>query len=217
MKKTSSSTPSFLEAGFVIAITFGWYIVVSLGAVARGFPTSATLSNASLTSIIIAECIFASVALIFLHRRGHSLKELAASPTWSGCLHGALLYGATLFAWFFIAYAFPRSQLDAQPISEILANGKPSLPFVIALSVVNGLYEETFLLGYLVRSYAVTNSSLAIGLSTLVRLLYHMYQGPIGALYVTVFGLVLSCYYWRTRRLWPAVFAHILADAIALA
>jgi membrane protease YdiL (CAAX protease family) len=72
------------------------------------------------------------------------------------------------------------------------------------------------LLGYLMRGFAEAGASFALGLSVLVRLLYHLYQGPLGAVSVVVCGLVLGAAYWRTRRLWPVALAHALIDMIAL-
>jgi hypothetical protein len=40
-----------------------------------------------------------------------------------------------------------------QPVSQMLANAHPSLMVVLVLSALNGLYEETFLLAYLVRGF----------------------------------------------------------------
>jgi membrane protease YdiL (CAAX protease family) len=109
------------------------------------------------------------------------------------------------------------NQLDVQPITVIAAKAKPTLFFILAVSILNGLYEETFLLGYLVRGFSAAGASFAVGLSILVRLLYHLYQGPVGAVSVVVFGLIVSYYYWRTPVLWPAVLAHTIADVIGLA
>jgi uncharacterized protein len=127
-----------------------------------------------------------------------------------------LLCAVALGAWALLAQLFSADELAAQPIAEIASHAHPSLVWVIALSMINGLYEETFLLGYLVRGFAAVGASFAIGLSLLVRVLYHLYQGPLGAVSVLVFGVVVGCYYWRTRSLWPAVFAHTLADVVAL-
>ena len=41
---------------------------------------------------------------------------------------------------------------------------------------------------------------------------YHLYQGvPFMLGYVIVFG-ILATYYQRTRRLWPVVGVHLIAD-----
>jgi membrane protease YdiL (CAAX protease family) len=46
------------------------------------------------------------------------------------------------------------------------------------------------------------------------RVLHHLYQGPLGAVWVLGFGLVMSLYYRRTRKLFNVVFAHALADIV---
>jgi membrane protease YdiL (CAAX protease family) len=54
----------------------------------------------------------------------------------------------------------------------------------------------------------------AVGVSLLVRVLYHLYQGPLGAVYVGAFGLVLSLYYVASGKLFPVVLAHALWDIV---
>jgi membrane protease YdiL (CAAX protease family) len=95
-----------------------------------------------------------------------------------------------------------------------MATARPSLAVVLLLSVVNGLYEEVFLLGYLMKGFRHRGASFALGLSLLVRVLYHLYQGPHGALSIAVAGLVFGVFYLRTGWLWPVVFAHMLADTL---
>jgi len=83
---------------------------------------------------------------------------------------------------------------------------------VLAMSVVNGLYEEVFLLGYLQSALERFGLAFAVGASLLVRVAYHTYQGPAGAVSVLAFGLILSAYFARRRSLWPVVSAHMFAD-----
>lgn len=216
MTARSQPIPPIGEACCVIAIAFGWFITASLSAVASGFPTSGSFSDASLIGLMLTEVILGAFALLFLRFRLYPIKEFIPSPTLTGSAHGALLCATALALWFVLEQALFTGDLDGQPIAEILNNARPSLLVVVALSMLNGLYEEAFLLGYLVRGFAPLGAYFAVGLSMLVRVLYHLYQGPVGALSVLVFGCVVSLYYWRTGRLWPAVFAHTLADVIAL-
>src|SRR6185295_521108 len=88
------------------------------------------------------------------------------------------------------------------------------LTALVTLGIVNGAYEEMFLLGFLLRGLRGYGLSFAIGASLLVRVLYHLYQGPLGAMYVGVFGLVLSLYYVASARLFPVVLAPALWDII---
>jgi membrane protease YdiL (CAAX protease family) len=87
---------------------------------------------------------------------------------------------------------------------------------VLLASAVNGVYEETFLVGYLVRGFRHRGAAAAVGVSVLVRLLCHLYQGPLGALAAVVFGTLAGAFYWRSRWLWPVAFAHMLQDLISL-
>lgn len=88
------------------------------------------------------------------------------------------------------------------------------MPVIIAFALVNATFEEVFLLGVLVRGLRSQGLSIAIGLPLLVRVLYHLYQGPVGAVWILVFGLFFSLCYVRRPVLWPLVFAHVLWDIV---
>jgi membrane protease YdiL (CAAX protease family) len=89
-----------------------------------------------------------------------------------------------------------------------------SLPVLIIMAMVNGTFEEVFLLGFLQRGLRNYGPSVALGVTLLVRLMYHLYQGPIGAVWITGFGLVFGLFYLRFQALWPVVLAHILWDIV---
>lgn len=216
MRSAPNDHPSYSEAAILVAISFGWFILLSVLAVVNGFPTSATFSDSSLTSIALVEIVFGMMALTFLRYRGYQLSELLPSPSWRGCLEGVALCAVAVAASTAVAMLIPSQNDAIQPIAKIMSNAKPSLGVVIVVSMLNGLYEETFLLGYLARGFAAIGASFALGLSVLVRMLYHLYQGPTGVVSIVIFGLILGAVYWRTRKLWPAVVAHSLADLVAL-
>jgi membrane protease YdiL (CAAX protease family) len=161
------------------------------------------------------ELVLGGAALSLLRARGYPIARLLPIPSVRGGLIGIGLFVAALLAWGLVAALFAGSDFARQPIADIMAATQVSTPWVVALSIVNGLYEETFLVGYLLRGFRASGPALAIGVSVLVRLLYHLYQGPIGAVSVLVFGVVVSLFYWRTGRLWPIVVAHVLADLLA--
>jgi uncharacterized protein len=213
---TTTRTAPPLEAVTVVVVCFGWFILASLEAVAAGFPSSGAFSDASLIGLVALEALLGAVGLTFLRLRGYVLADLTPSPSWSGCLAGFALFAVATLASSVVTLGFSGGDAGAQPIAAMVSNAHVSLPVVIVMSMVNGLYEETFLVGYLVRGLRSHGLAIAVGVSLLVRILYHLYQGPLGAVSVLVFGLVISVFYWRTGRLWPVVFAHTLADALAL-
>lgn len=55
---------------------------------------------------------------------------------------------------------------------------------------------------------------MVVGVPLLVRVLYHLYHGPVGALWILTFGLVFTAFYLRSVNLWPPVLAHVLWDIV---
>jgi membrane protease YdiL (CAAX protease family) len=202
------------EAFGMVMLCFGWFMISSqaslaawqAGGTARGF------SDNILGSVMVTELIFGAVAIAVLQARGYPLRTLYPQPSWSGALLGAGLYlGATAVS----ALAMLLEPHPAgMPVAEMAARTQVSLPAIMLVSVVNGAYEEVFLLGYLMRGLRRYGASTALGITLLVRLLYHTYQGPVGALGVMLFGAVIGLYYQRSGRLFPVVTAHVITDAI---
>lgn len=210
-EKTASPYP---DAIVVSTICFGWFILSSLQAVASGFPTR-PFTDSALLEIIALEGVLAATALAYLRARGYALGQLVAVPSANGCLVGLLLYLASMLLSSPLWALFGTADSVSQPIEEMVTGATISFLPLVALSVVNGLYEETFLLGYLQRSLDRSGALFAIGLPLLVRVLYHLYQGPAGAASVIGFGIVLGVYFRWRRDLWSVVFAHIFADIAA--
>lgn len=213
MNQRSAIANSTADILIVTAVCFGWFILGSVQAVGSGFP-SQPFTDAVFFEIMASEVVFAAAALGYLYFRGHDLAQFVPTPTLAGSLAGAGLFLIAALASWALTSVFAGSGSDAQPIEEMVAKATISFAPLVGVSLVNGLYEETFLVGYLQRALEGAGASFAIGVTLLVRVLYHLYQGPIGAVSVIGFGLVLSLYYLRTKRLWPLVCAHILADLL---
>ena len=92
-----------------------------------------------------------------------------------------------------------------------------SMQLVFLASTVNGIFEEVFVAGYIITALRdVRGLWVAINVSTVVRVLYHLYQGPLGLVTVVPIGLLYGFVYARSRQLWPLIVAHVLIDIIAL-
>ena len=91
------------------------------------------------------------------------------------------------------------------------------MQLVFLTSTVNGIFEELFVAGYIITVLKDARGTwTAINASTMVRLLYHLYQGPIGVVTIVPMGLLFGYTYVRRRQLWPLIFAHVLIDIIGL-
>jgi membrane protease YdiL (CAAX protease family) len=213
MNRSVASTHRIADAVVVVLICFGWPMWGSVAAVVRGFPPS-PFDDATLISLIVFELVLAGAALGYLRLRGHELSPLVPKPTGVGSLVGFALYAVASLGIWPLYWVVEKADLAAQPIEQMIAGASISLPWLLGLSIVNGLFEEVFLIGYLLRELERFGVSLAIGSTILIRALCHVYQGPMGTVSAMGFGLVFALYYWRKKLLWPVVFGHILADVV---
>jgi membrane protease YdiL (CAAX protease family) len=87
---------------------------------------------------------------------------------------------------------------------------------VLLLIVVNSFFEEIVVTGYVVSALAKHGAAFAISASTLLRFLYHTYQGPLGTLSILPMGLLYAAVFWRWRNLWPMLVAHSIMNSFSL-
>lgn len=206
-------------------ICFGWFILGSIESVlalhaARAPGSAQTLassasafSDSAFFRLIMIETVLATCALAYLRVRGYKLTQLVPLPSGKGCLVGMLLYAISIAISVPLIGLFGADQPStAQPIQDMVSKATISFLPLVCMSIVNGLYEEVFLIGFLQRGLQELGASFAIGAALLVRLLYHLYQGPVGITYVLGFGLVVGMYFAWKKTLWPIVYAHIFAD-----
>lgn len=203
------------EAIGMVLVCFGWFIVGSLESVSSWRPGSATgFSNNAFDGMLATELIFASMAMLLLWGRSYPLHMLYPHPSWRGVLDGALICVCAVLGHSLVVVLLP--QYATTPIEEMLASTKVSWSSTIPFMVVNGIYEEVFLLGYLMRGLRRYGASTSLGIALLVRLMYHTYQGPVGVVSVMAVGLVFGLYFQRKGQLFPVVLAHIAIDLKAI-
>jgi membrane protease YdiL (CAAX protease family) len=205
------STLSIHEAAIVSAICFGLFIFWSTQAVLSGFP-EARFSDSGDAWMALVEAVLGASALLYLRARNFDVWSLYPQPDVLGTLFGLGLFVAAWLAGV-IATAPFMSPGGPSQVTEFSFSGV-SIASTVLFAMANGAFEEVFLLGVLVRGLRAYGLSIAIGFPLLVRLLYHLYQGPLGAVWVLAFGLTFTLFYIRSSRLWPAVFAHTLWDIV---
>lgn len=218
MSTVSRTTTTPGEALVVITICFGWAVLSSLDAVASGFPSggtgaAATFTDRALLGIVVYELVLGTVALTVLRSRSYAISTLMPHPSIKDSALGLGLFFAAWVVGATLTSVFSAGQLE-QPIEQMVRQANVSLPVVIIMAMVNGTFEEVFLLGFLQRGLRNYGHSVALGVTLLIRLMYHLYQGPIGAVWVLGFGLVFGLFYLRFKSLWPVALAHILWDIV---
>jgi len=205
------------EFTVVIVGAFGVLIAASLvGAVrpaARG-----EMSDAYLGSVLTYELMVMAVLLPFLRVRGWSLKRLGIQVSALDTLIGFALAFADLLTFYLafqlIASVWPQAA-QAMALPGFMSKSL-SLSAVIAVSIVNPIFEELFVCGYVISALRERDPWLGINVSVAIRLAYHLYQGALATISIVPSGLILGIWYTRTARLWPVIVAHALWDFLPL-
>lgn len=218
--------PPGVEFLVVVSWAFGLPIfasIMSLGTDGEsGSPTGGALvfNNLALLNILVFELIQSAFLIWFLRVRGWTLEKFGLSITWRGTGIGWLLlvgtYVLTIGAQALAQWIMPlEMQVAGQQYPT--ADARVSMQLVFLTSTVNGIFEELFVAGYIITALRDTRGLwTAVNVSTVVRLLYHLYQGPIGVITIVPMGLLYGFVYGRTRQLWPLILAHVLIDIIGL-
>jgi uncharacterized protein len=161
-----------------------------------------------------------------LSLRGWTGAQLGLAPvrSWSRELLSTPLAGLGLALAAYAAYviaAMVVAGLSPELVRQAFARRLVALHLpvatVLAVSLVNPVFEQVFVCGYVVSSLrerlGVAN---AINISVGIRLAYNLYQAAGAVLAVTPFGLIAASWFVRTRRLAPLALAHALTDLTAL-
>jgi uncharacterized protein len=214
--------PPRVEFLIVVSWAFGLPIFSSILSVGNSEvdSTKAYFTNATLIGILVVELLQSLFLVWFLRIRGWTLQKIGLQITWRGTLLGVALmvvtYAMLTGVHFIAERVLPIDMKMAlaqypQPAANL------NMQVVFLVSVVNGIFEEVFVAGYIITALTpVRGPWMGINVSTATRLLYHLYQGPVGILSIVPLGLLFGYVYARTRMLWPLILAHIVIDVIGL-
>jgi membrane protease YdiL (CAAX protease family) len=202
----------------ILIVVFGlptFYSFISMVAFLQGYDSPTNFSNFSLINIFEIEVLTGCAAWAFLYIRFWRLSHFHINMGWLQTLTGILIFAGDYllqFAAFFLLKAVYESNVLISTGIEI---SKISLSVAILVSLVNPIFEEVFVVGYIVQSLRKNHDAFyVITLSAVVRLLYHLYQGPI-AIGIFFVGILHAFFYWRWKSLWPLIFSHCMLNFMA--
>jgi membrane protease YdiL (CAAX protease family) len=214
-------------------VAFGWFIVTSAWSFVDSLePTAqfAPITELDFRDLVVQEMLAFGVLGWFLWRRGWTPTLLGLAwhqrPV-AGNLplafaHQALWGVALAFAVVLLA-AVILALLGQYVPHSVAAGTHPAvapgtaLPVILAVCLVNPIFEELFVCSYLMTRLASKLGAWpAIHISTAIRLSYHLYQGPIAVLPIIPVGLIFAYWYTQRQQLWPVIIAHAVLDLLAL-
>jgi uncharacterized protein len=204
---------------FVIVVTmaFGYFALVSIFVALH--PHAGPLhTNRSLIVLCVHELVLMALLFPFLRIRGWTFSKIGLDPTWRDTGLGILLFFACYAVWVLVWIAtVALAPETAQRMSEthVITQVIPATT-IVASGMINPLFEEVFVCGYVVTALRKEGRIwFALNASVAIRLLYHLYQGPLGVLSIIPMGLMSGYWYARTGRLWPVIVAHAAMDMLA--
>lgn len=178
-----------------------------------------TFTDEHLLGLVFYQSLLAIVLVPWLARRGWSARDVAGTPGPKDVALGVALWALTLALNAAVWTTFGIVNPDA---AKTLAAANPfaggaSAISAILVSIFNPIFEEFLWLGYAVPSLTPRlGIAGACAVSIALRVSVHAYQGTWALLGILPIGLALTWYYARTRRLWPAIVAHVIMDAVGL-
>jgi membrane protease YdiL (CAAX protease family) len=198
------------ELLIVNLICFGPFTARSIVGLAER-KTSFLFDDRGALTLLAIEVVCGALALLLLRARGWTPAALGLHVTMRQTIGGMLLLiGVYIFIGGF--YELVRAATNSDPGAGTTFHAQLSWPVLLALTLVNPLYDELLLVAYNLEAAKASGPAFAITLSAAVRFVCHLEQGPIAAVTILPLGLIFALVYWRWRVVWPLVIAHAVMD-----
>ncbi len=185
-------------------------------------------SNGWLIHNILFESTILALVLAFLYWRGWRPADFRIKMSWAGAGQGVFLWfamkvgyslvilAAIGLSWLFSHFAFAHGWHGAPPIHS-LHGAAPNPLLFLFFCVLNAYFEEIIAMAYIFNQLAAKSAPLlALLLTVALRMSCHTYQGLLHMVAAGAIFFVAGTWYWRTRNLWPVIFAHALFDIFPL-
>jgi len=202
----------------VLVGAFGIFVLSAVSSLFEPGPAP-SISEPLLESLLLYESVVLAVLCAFLYLRDWNAQRIGLKPaaldTLIGIALAAATYAAYLAIWLLVSAAGLQPTTLGGTQSQVA--GSLALPAVIAFGLLNPLFEELFVCGYVITlAREKGRLSLGVNASIAIRLIYHLNQGGMGVIGIIPFGLICAVWYARTARLWPVIVAHAMIDLTGL-
>jgi membrane protease YdiL (CAAX protease family) len=204
------------EFWIVVLAAFGYPIFSNI--LVLLVPHTGHLINEShLYFLLIYESAVMLVLWKFLSLRGWNLGQLGMAFRATDIAAGfGLALGAHAVNFLIMAVVIYFFPVAPARVGSLVAPGI-DLSAIITVSILNPVFEEVFVCGYVMTALRKHRSSLfAANVSFGLRLAYHLYQGAFRMLGIIAFSAIFTLWFAKKGRLWPLIVAHAVIDFTGL-
>jgi membrane protease YdiL (CAAX protease family) len=199
----------------VVAIALSYFVLTS-ATILFVRMTRYEMTTARVLRGALIEALLLSIVLTILRARGWNLDRLGLRFSFPAALGGIPLFIAYLVLYWgtglLLVWLFPTVARTKPFHFVITAHPLALLTFI----VTNSFFEEVIVTGYVMTALSKQGAAMSITASTLLRFLYHLYQGPLASITILPLGLLFGVVYWRWRNLWPLIVAHTITNVIGM-
>jgi uncharacterized protein len=206
------------EPLIIVLICYGYFI---LGSILNFFfpQNTPAITNNSLSFLLIYEPIALGIVLVILRKKRWNYVDFNIQPTFYMTGVGIILAFASYYSYYLLYIISSAIIPSFYEISKqtVLVGENLNFGLVLLVSLINPIFEELIVVGYLIPVLEKMKSlTFAINVSVMIRLLYHLYQGPVGVVSIVPMGLLFAYWYAYKRNLWPLLIAHFIEDLLGL-
>ncbi|WP_395646459.1 CPBP family intramembrane glutamic endopeptidase [Terricaulis sp.] len=210
------SLPPWAEMVFVISVAFSLFISSNIDAVVTPAAEAEETSADAFLVVMAIELMLAGLLILFLRARGWTPPQLGVAPLgFKDAWHPIALTAVAILGSLAAYQIAIRIRPDLAAASPEIDADIPLYTWVM-FSLVNAAYEEVFVCAYIVAAWRGGDIWTAIGISSVIRLSYHLYQGPMAIAVIFPLGVLFAWYFASQRRLLPLIVTHVAIDMIAL-
>lgn len=175
-----------------------------------------TLHPGDLYSLICFEIVILVMLYVFLKIRGWTIRDFNLEINWKLAAFALVILGVNYLLTYLVYIVLVISHLIPYPSTTIFKIFL-TLPEILMASIVNPIFEEIIVIGYVFKALKKKHKGLfIIGMSALIRYSYHTCQGSIALASILPMGFLYAYVYWRWKKILPLVIAHALEDFIGL-
>ncbi|MDD3628133.1 MAG: CPBP family intramembrane metalloprotease [bacterium] len=163
--------------------------------------------------MIIEEIIFISIICLFLKSRNWSIKDLNLKVNIEAILTSfaivaALIVISGIFRLYFFKIFEDIKTVRGITLNHVTLQNEATWINIILIVLINSVYEEVLLLGYIFKRLKNYHPIIIIAISTILRLSFHTYQGIFIMFFILPMGIIFGYAYYKKKNLWPLILAH---------